>query len=183
GGVGGLLVACTETTARVLAERRLEALRALASAAAQAKHEHEAWQNAAAVLADNGSDLPFALLYTLDGDTARRVHPASSPWGPDLIAINQGDAVWPLQTAAGTRGPQVVDDVARRVGAHAGPVWPEPVREATIVPITRPGLPQPYGFLVAGISPRLAVDARYRDFLSLVGDQIATGVANARAFE
>jgi His Kinase A (phospho-acceptor) domain len=47
-GVGGLLVACTETTARVLAERRLSALRELASTAAQAKHEHQAWSLAQA---------------------------------------------------------------------------------------------------------------------------------------
>ena len=68
GGVGGLLVACTETTARVLAERRLEALRRLALAVARAKHQHEAWQNADAVLAADGPDLPFALLYVLDSD-------------------------------------------------------------------------------------------------------------------
>jgi signal transduction histidine kinase len=185
GGVGGLLVACTETTARVLAERRLEALRGLALAAAQAKHEDEAWRNAAAVLAGSGSDLPFALLYVLDrdGDTARRISPASSPWGPDRISIQHDGAIWPLRQVAATRLPQAVDDIAGRVGAHAGPVWPEPVHAATVVPIARPGLPKPYGFLVAGVSPRLPLDDKYRDFLSLVGDQIAAGVANARAFE
>jgi signal transduction histidine kinase len=185
GGVGGLLVACTETTARVLAERRLEALRGLALAAAQAKHEDDAWRSAAAVLAGNGSDLPFVLLYVLDsdGDTARRIHPASSPWGPERISIQDGDAIWPLRQVADTRMPLPVDDVGERVGAHAGPVWPEPVRAATVVPIARPGLPKPYGFLVAGLSPRLPLDDKYRDFLSLVGDQIAAGVAHARAFE
>ena len=185
GGVGGLLVACTETTARVVAERRLRALRELASATAQAQHGDQAWGNAAAVLAEKKSDLPFALLYRLDGDgdTARLIHPPSSPWGPDRISLQDGDAIWPLRGAADRRVPQAVDDVAPRVGAHAGPVWPEPVRAAVIVPITRPGLPKPYGFIVAGLSPRLALDDKYRDFLSLVGDQIATGVANARAFE
>jgi signal transduction histidine kinase len=185
GGVGGLLVACTETTARVLAERRLRVLRELASAAAQAKHEHEAWSLAAAVLGDNGADLPFALLYGLerDGDTAQLLHPDASPWGPACLSILHDEVRWPLRRAVDAQAPQLVDDLIGRAGSHAGPAWPEPVRAAMIVPITRPGLSLPYGFLIAGISPRLALDGHYRDFLSLVGDQIAAGVANARAFE
>ena len=185
GGVGGLLVACTETTARVLAERRLRVLRELASAAAQAKHEHEAWSLAAAVLGEQGADLPFALLYGLerDGETAQILHPDASPWGPARLSILHDEARWPLRRAVDGQAPHLVDDLIERAGSHAGPAWPEPVRAAMIVPITRPGLALPYGFLIAGISPRLALDGHYRDFLSLVGDQIAAGVANARAFE
>jgi signal transduction histidine kinase len=39
------------------------------------------------------------------------------------------------------------------------------------------------GALVAGISPRRALDDAYRGFVDLLAGQIATGVANARAYE
>lgn len=39
------------------------------------------------------------------------------------------------------------------------------------------------GFLVAGISPRLALDDSYMDFLNLVSAQISTSIATARDHE
>jgi GAF domain-containing protein len=39
------------------------------------------------------------------------------------------------------------------------------------------------GFLVAGISAHLKLDELYRSFLDLVATQIATAIANARAYE
>ncbi|HEX4914011.1 MAG TPA: response regulator, partial [Vicinamibacterales bacterium] len=70
-----------------------------------------------------------------------------------------------------------------RFGDHVGAAWPEPITTAVALPIARPGLSQPYGVLVAAISPRLPLDDRYRDFLSLVADQVATGISNARAYD
>jgi PAS domain S-box-containing protein len=53
---------------------------------------------------------------------------------------------------------------------------------ALVLPVARPGA-APYGYLVAGIGSRRTLDDEYRGFLALVGDQIATGIANARAYE
>ena len=77
----------------------------------------------------------------------------------------------------------LVHGIRRTFGDHPKPMWPESIDCAMVLPIARPGLPQPYGFLVAGISPRLAPDDRYRDFLALVADQMAMALANARAYE
>ena len=52
-----------------------------------------------------------------------------------------------------------------------------------MLPIARPGTPAPYGFLVAGVSPRRALDDDYRGFLELVADTSRPRVANARAYE
>src|SRR5436190_312227 len=65
---GGVFTACTETTRRVLEERRLKTLRDLGAAAAEAKTAEEACAIATAVLGGNPYDLPFALLYLLDAD-------------------------------------------------------------------------------------------------------------------
>ena len=42
---------------------------------------------------------------------------------------------------------------------------------------------RPAGVVVVGISPRIRLDKLYSSFLELVGSQIATAVANARAYE
>jgi len=51
------------------------------------------------------------------------------------------------------------------------------------LPITRQGADRPMGILVAGTSPRLALDEAYRGFLSLVASQIGTAIAGAQALE
>jgi PAS domain S-box-containing protein len=53
---------------------------------------------------------------------------------------------------------------------------------AQSLPVARPGM-APYGYLIAGISPSRPFDEDYRAFLALLTDQIATGLANARAHE
>jgi PAS domain S-box-containing protein len=53
---------------------------------------------------------------------------------------------------------------------------------ALVLPVARPG-GAPYGYLVAGIGSRRTLDDEYRGFLALVADQVATGIANARAYE
>ena len=183
GGVAGILVTCTETTARLLAERRLRTLGELASRAAGVHDEESAWAGAMGVLRAAAADLPFAALYALDPDgrTARLAGSSPSPLAPSTIAADDPSPVWPLLRPRAAL-PRLID-VDRGIGAPAESPWPEPIREAMILPITRPGLPHPYGLLVAGLSPRLALDDKYREFLSLAADQIAMAVANARAYE
>ena len=59
----------------------------------------------------------------------------------------------------------------------------EPTHTAVLLPLTRPGLDHPYGVLVAGVSPRRALDERYTDFFELAADHIATAISNAVALD
>ena len=70
GGVGGLFHPVTETTAKMLAERRTRALRELAARSANAQTAQEALELAAQALAEYDLDLPFVLLYRVDGTQA-----------------------------------------------------------------------------------------------------------------
>lgn len=184
GEPGGVLVTVSETTSRVLGERRLRALRDLGVRAARATTDAEAWRSSAEVLAESATDLPFAILYELSEGVARRVAAVhldpSSPAAPAAISP-VGPSPWPLFDARA--GAVVVDDVLGRFGEIRGPAWPEPVRQAVVLPIRRPSRDTPYGFLVAGISPRRALDGQYRSFLDLVADPIATALSNAHALE
>lgn len=184
GVVAGVHVTVTETTARVLHERRLRTLRDVAASAAEAKAEDQAWTGASHALSQNIEDLPFALLYRLDADGAAASLVGTTLQGASSLAASRvaldADAGWPLRVVTSENQPRLVTDVRARVGAVVGAKWPEPVESALVLPIARPGLPAPYGFLVAGISPRRALDEQYRGFLILLADHIATAISNSR---
>ena len=66
GQVGGVLVTVTESTQRVVGERRLKATQGLAARTREAKTVHEACAISGSVLAEHSADIPFALIYLLD---------------------------------------------------------------------------------------------------------------------
>ncbi len=70
GVVGGVHVTVTETTTRVLHERRLSTLRDLAAHAATVKSESHAWSGAIRALAPNDADIPFALAFAFGSEGA-----------------------------------------------------------------------------------------------------------------
>src|SRR5690349_12264675 len=66
GGVGGVFTAVTETTSRVLSERRSRTAREVAAALVNVHTSEEVFLQAARVFEDNPQDLPFTLLYGLE---------------------------------------------------------------------------------------------------------------------
>ncbi|HTJ45462.1 MAG TPA: ATP-binding protein [Kofleriaceae bacterium] len=187
GGVGGMLAVVAETTGRVESERRLTTLRELSRGAAGAQSSEDACARAVEIVAREPLDVPFAQLYLLDDDgrCARlAAHAGAIPDAarPPVIEIDD-ERAWPLGSVARTRETAVVDDLARRFGAMPGAPCPEPAHTAVVIPLARPGLEHPYGFLIAGVCPRRALDDRYREFFELAADHIATSVGNARALE
>jgi signal transduction histidine kinase len=199
GGIGGVFVTCSETTGRVLGERRLGTLRELAAGIGDARTVEAACGRAAQVLAGNPADLPFTLIYLLDGDQRRArltgaaglpIDTAASPSVLDLASGGRDGATgrstaWPIEDVVGTGHGVLVEDVAGRfAGLTAGP-WPDPLPAALLLPIAGTGQDQAgaVGVLVAGISPRRALDDQYRNFLNLVAGHVASAVANARAYE
>jgi PAS domain S-box-containing protein len=191
GGVEGIFTAVIENTRRVLGERRLRALRDLGTAAVEARSAEEACELAAEILARNRADVPFALLYLLDPDGARGSLVATvglgrgTPVSLDAFdpAGRVGAAGWPLATVIRTREIEIVGDVSGRCGPLPGGPWPESPSSALVLPIASPGQERLAGVLVAGVSPRRALDDEYRGFFELVAGQVASAVADARADE
>ena len=194
GGIGGVFSAVTETTERVLSERRLALLRTLADrTASETVSPVEACRAAAEALGTSYEDLPFALLYLLSKDGTRLTLASASGLTPGSTACPEqimlgGDSTnaagsWPLASVIESGQATRVDDLTARFGPLVQQPWPEPVETALALPIARPGQERPYGVFVAGVSPRRAFDDAYRSFLDLVAGRIATAVANARAYE
>ena len=74
-------------------------------------------------------------------------------------------------------------DLGDRASAVSIPGWPAPPDRATVVPIRLREASEPAGFLVLGIHPGRAFDDAHRRFVRRIAEQIAVGLASARAYE
>ena len=193
GAVGGVFCIVSETTGRVLSERRLKTLRELGLRTTdEARSAEEASRNAVRVVGEQPLDLPWSLLYLYDAETAtaRLAGASGLPDGsavPPIVELDaeakRADETWPFQAVLDSGRCEIVTDLARRFETLPRGVWPEPPHTAVVLPIVKAAQTAPAGFLVAGISPRRALDEQYHAFLDLVANQIATAIANARAHE
>ena len=192
GGIGGIFTAVTETTSRVLGERRLRTLRELSERAVEAQTAAEACTLAATTLASNLADLPFALIYLLDekgqqAQLAGATHLAAgtllSPQSVDLQSEQVTNAAWPLAQAVRTGRNVQVTDLAARFTTLPIDAWGATPHKALVLPIAAQNSERPAGLFIAATSPRRALDDDYVGFFTLIAGHIAAAVANARAYD
>jgi PAS domain S-box-containing protein len=188
-GIGGVIATVHEISEKVVGERRIVVLRDLGTRAIEAKTAEEACAVAATTLDRHSKDVPFALLYLIDNDAKqmRLAGAAGISAGTSLSPLTidpEREQPWPLSHALQTETAQTVDDLAARFEANVPPgPWSDPPREA-VVTLIRSNVPhQPAGVLIAGVSSRLRLDDSYLSFIELAATQIATAIANARAYE
>jgi signal transduction histidine kinase len=188
GIVQGVMTLATETTESVLAERRLHALRELTATGTRLERPGAACEHAARVLEENPRDVPFALFYVADTAGMRCTLCAAAGLrqggaiAPHTVDVFQADAVWPLRQVIRHATPLLLEDLQRRLGAfHAGP-WPEAPTAALLLPLgtERDNV---VGVLVLGLSPRIALDERYRAYAQLIAQQVSVNRAEARLRE
>ncbi len=195
GQIAGAFHPAADVTGRVVLERRLRLLRDLASSAGQATTVQDCLERAALVLSAAPEDVPFCAFYVPEigheagVPTAAHLAAACGIRMPAAVLPVEVDLVpssfsrWPLTAAAETGEAQVVDDLDLSGVEFDGAAWPETPSAAVVLPIARPDRPAPAALLVAGVSPRRAVDAEHLDFLRLLAGQLATALSTARLFE
>ncbi len=175
GSVGGVFVTVTETTQRVIGERRLKITQALAAETREATTVAGVCEIAGRVLARSAADVPGTRIYLATDDRAALVlaavsgEPVDTPGLSSRIAADEE----PFARIMRSGRAEVLD--AGPAGRTSGAVL--------AVPIARQGADHPIGLLVARTSPLLMLDESYRSFLSLVASQIGTAVAAAKALE
>ncbi|MBD1813930.1 ATP-binding protein [Microcoleus vaginatus DQ-U2] len=188
GEVGGAFTAVTETTRRVIGERRLRTLRELAASTVEAKSVEDISRITSATLANNPYDISFALLYLVEQQQARlvgtvRIDP-ETPASPQQVDLAIEGDCWKFAQVKKTGDAEIIDELITRFGMLSGGAWDEASKQAIVLPIAMAGQKQLLaGFLVLGISPRCAFDDEYRGFFDLVASNIATAIANAQAYE
>jgi signal transduction histidine kinase/chemotaxis response regulator CheB len=182
-----------ETTEKVVAERRLQVLHALANGLAGAATPQQACERAAEALATDPDDIPFALLYLLDRGVrvarlaaAAGLEPASFA-APRLLRTGDSASPWPLAKALeGSHGDGVVlrdldarfRGLASAAGAGAGT---QPPAAAYLLPLRSEVDDDDAAVLVVGLSPHRPLDAKHRDFVQFLARQIGAGLAEAGA--
>ena len=183
GSPGGVFCAVTEETERVLADRRLRTLRELGTEMAKANTVEEVCRFAANVFTNNPYDIPFALIYRLDNES-KQVQLLSTT-NFDTIAIAQASErfnQWLQNHGLATDESSVIENVEEQFGALPGGAWSQPPNQAVVLPLHRSGQ-EPFGFLIAGVSPYRLLDEDYRGFFNVIAGQVTTAIATVRAYE
>jgi len=178
GSVGGVFCIVSETTGRVLGERRIRTLAGLGSRLSDLQSQADLRRGVLEVLDTCRDDIPFALFYLgSDADSARlagctgvAAQTVTAPPQP-----SPGDAPSALLDAlhSGTaRTARATDFVAVPPDAAAPEVLVLPICAAT----------EPVGALVLGRSRHLPFTSDYRDFFDLLTTQISSAVTSQRAY-
>lgn len=176
GTVRAVFTAVTETTERVIGERRLATLRELGAQAGVARSVGEACALVAGVLGRAGADVPYAAIHVRDGDGELALT-AVTPGGDGA-----GDpGAWPLKEV-------LADGVARTVsdgtfGQLPSGGWSTPPAEAMVLPLPGDAGDAAIGVIVLAASAGRALDESYRTFLGLVAQQTTALVNGAIAYE
>lgn len=182
--VVGLLCVVSEDTERVIAQRRIATLRDLGSDPSVIRTERQMLDFASGQLNKNPYDLPFSLTYLFGERGDAQLAGVSGiafghPAAPETLT-GDGDSLWPADKAAQGECEVIeLDGVAANLPTGA---WPEPPKQAFMVPLLQQGAP-PLGFLVAGLNRYRELDDGYRGFVELVAGYLATGVSSARSYQ
>ncbi|MBX3622753.1 MAG: response regulator [Rhizobacter sp.] len=178
GGIGGVFTAVTETTERVLHERRMDTLRRLSDAVAQARESDEIYQRATAELATDSRDLSFVACCSFDGDAAAlRSLAGDEERFNQLVALGsvEGEAaVAAAMKTVMTRGePQVLNTAG---------LSPQGSRDLVLVqPVLTTFQARPFGCLVAGLNPQRTDDEGFRSLVALAAKYVGTAFDQAHA--
>jgi len=188
--VDGIFNAVVETTLRVISERRTTLLRELGERIGGLHSVDEACAATARLIAADGRDAPFCLVYLVDdaAQVARLVAAAGVDVGgavaPAHIALREsGDAIWPLGALLPSRDVHVVTDLQASGVIVPGRPWPEAVDAAMIAPCAAGSGGRASAFLVVGASPRRAIDDEYRQFAARAASHLALALSAAQAYE
>jgi PAS domain S-box-containing protein len=184
GAVAGVFTAVSDTTERVVGERRLAVLRDLGSSGGAARSVIEACRLVTDSLGAARMDVPLAAVY-LRGAGGDFALAASTLDGEDIPPRPDGPGGWPLAEAAEAGRPIVVRDVVERFGELPGGGWRQAPTEAAVLPLWGDGGPrgQALGVMVLAASAGRALGTAYLDFLGLVARQTEALVNGAVAYQ
>ncbi|MET9069840.1 SpoIIE family protein phosphatase [Streptosporangium sandarakinum] len=182
GTVRGVFTAVSDTTERVIGERRLTVLQDLGAQAGHARSVTEACRLVARVLERAGLDVPFAAIYLRRPGDDEPVLTATSPEGAEIHPLADGPGDWPLREVLDTGRPVTMTDVAERFGALPAGGWQTPPTQAMVLPLAGETGGRNIGVIVLAAGAGRALDEAYESFLGLVARQTAALVNAAVAY-
>src|SRR6201999_4064639 len=169
-----------ETTERVLSERRLYLLNAVASAVMDTNTIDDAANATVKVCTEQPADVPFVAAYIGDpvtGDvTLRGATRSVLPLLPRTLAkLTKSERV--PRTRSET---QVIEDVAARIDGIDDVLTDDCPDLALLLPL---GEGEAAGALLVGTNPLCPLDEQYIGFCQLLADQLSSAMASAVSYE
>src|SRR5690606_9535146 len=153
GKPGGVLVTVTETTNRVLSERRLKTLHELGNRSSKCKTLSGAADNIIAVLDEARHDIPFARLYLYDEVSGGyRRFGASGLQDAETVFPSSGDIA---RLHDCHQQAVELSKVFPAIAFDDGLPWPELPTKCYVSVLSRQDDRHPFGLLVLGVSGRL----------------------------
>ena len=188
GDIAGLFCPSNDVTAKVVGARRSRTLSELVANALVQKSTAAACASATATLAKDADDVPFALLYIVDGDRCVVRQAVGIPDGIGMLGFRGVELEAEMGEVASTiadviRGGRTQRLSLRTIEACPADSAGRPVVDAVVLPIAGRGASRRLGALVAGVSPTLPLDDEYRAFFELIASNIGAAIQNARAAE
>ena len=183
GTVRGVFTAVSETTERVIGERRLAALQDLGALAGRARSAAEACRLVTQALGRSAADIPYAAIYLRPPGTDETILTASSPPEDMPAPIASGPGAWPVSEVLRGGQPVTLADVGARFAALPTGGWETSPTQAMVLPLPGETGGQTVGVIVLAASAGRTLDEAYRSFLGLVAQQAAALINGAVAYQ
>jgi signal transduction histidine kinase/CheY-like chemotaxis protein len=188
GTAGGVLQILTETTGRVLGERRLRLLSETGTRTAGLPTPGEVARVVAEVAGSYPDEIPFLGLYLASGPGMQRLAASTGlRSAPETVSLNAADgpeAAARLAQVVANGAPATLPAAAFTGGSVAGlhaAASRLPVEQALALPLHSAG--QVEGVLVVGVNPCFPPAGAYNDFLEVLASAVAGALSAALAHE
>jgi signal transduction histidine kinase/DNA-binding response OmpR family regulator len=189
GTTGGVFTVATETTAKVLYERRMRVVRELgAVSTTDAGSPTAICREVLRVLATARETMPFAVAFLReDAGSVEKV--ADYGLAPDTFVPGLTDTgLDPAGLVAAVLDSGRVQEVTGLREAFPGALLPGPLGPLTpdtavLLPLTVSGRPAPIGVLVVGVNPYRPLNPEYREFFTVVARQVRVALGDTVAYE
>lgn len=186
GAIAGLLCVATEDTDRVLNERRLALLRAVANELSSTRDRDGIFASLQSALSKQPRDLPFSLTFILDEQGIPRLSCRSGFDEHDDQAIQQlVDLEQSHWNSPCSRRPDslVLHDLTPIASILPCGAWDQPPTVMAMVPLKGTDPLQINGFMLIGLSPYRPHDPDYLSFIELIAGQVASNLTRVDVYE
>jgi signal transduction histidine kinase/CheY-like chemotaxis protein/serine phosphatase RsbU (regulator of sigma subunit) len=183
GEIPGVFCAVRETTERVLGQRRLLTLNALAAEVMDKRVADDVVAGAVEVCASHDADLPFVAVYLREDDSSEATLRAATPEVVGQLSRHAvSSSAWGFPERFAT-GVHVVENPAEPLRSLMPALEGAPPQRVALLALADALGGLPGGLLVLGLNPHRPFDAQYEGFCSLLADQLSAALTNARSHE
>ncbi|MES2826655.1 MAG: ATP-binding protein [Bacteroidota bacterium] len=185
GGVGGIFHPISESTEKMLSGRRTKVLRDLGAAMGKAKSIIEIGEVTAGQYAAFDLDVPFLLFYQISGEKCQLIEAVGVSADSRLAPLEFEFSDSPFPIAELQQGAEMMElqGLSGKFAEFSCGPYEEAPDSAVVLPVRISGQHAMFGFVVAGVSARRALDNDYFNFYGQLAATYNIAVSSVYAYE